>query len=155
MGKEAGWGAWIARKPHTTEDTTPGLLDLIGCRDIESAILDKCGVLCLMRLAATSKSTRTIINQYNHVPNASSPCDVVASIMNITRFGQRTRENGQLKTIQPTNPVHLQRSTVETQTAHGARRSHPSQIYGVPWSLTNRRTSSINGVESGLTTQAS
>ena len=65
MGKEAGWGAWIARKPHTTEDTTPRLLDLIGCRDIESAILDKCGVLCLMRLVATSKSTRTIINQYN------------------------------------------------------------------------------------------
>ena len=43
---KAGWGAWIARKPNTTEDTTPGLLDLIGCRDIESTIL--CIAYCIV-----------------------------------------------------------------------------------------------------------
>ena len=42
-----------------------GLLDVIGCRDVVDSILDKCGVMCLARLAVTSKSTRAIIDQYN------------------------------------------------------------------------------------------
>ena len=48
-----------------SQDTVPGLLDIIGCRDVVDSILDKCGVMCLARLAVTSKSTRAIIDQYN------------------------------------------------------------------------------------------
>ena len=43
----------------------PGLLDVIGCRDVVDSILDKCGVMCLARLTLTSKSTREIIDEYN------------------------------------------------------------------------------------------
>ena len=51
--------------PPSLQDTVPGLLDTIGCRDVMDSILNRCGVMCLARLALVCTSTRDIISEYN------------------------------------------------------------------------------------------
>ena len=49
----------------STQDPEPGLLDVIGCRDIGDSILNECGVIDLAKLSIACKPTKEAIQLYN------------------------------------------------------------------------------------------
>ena len=49
----------------SSQDSGPGLLDVIGCGDIGNVILDECGVIDLAKLSIACKSSKETVQQYN------------------------------------------------------------------------------------------
>ena len=49
----------------SSQDSGPGLLDVIGCGDIGNVILDECGVIDLAKLSIACKASKETVQQYN------------------------------------------------------------------------------------------